>query len=154
MLDNFLVKVYQPLMVNMDWETIIELVNLASIVERETRNDSINEREIVAWILKKRYEENWLIWADATVCYPYKVTYKECTPNFVVQKINDKNEYNTRTKIGLPKTPIANPSFSSIKATLFPIDTNYYFYLHADDWQIYYAIDNAGHERNKRNYLN
>ncbi len=153
MLDNFLTKVYQPLMVNMDGETMVEIVNLASIVERETRNDSINEIEIVAGILKKRYEENWLIWADATVCYPYKITYKECTPNFVVNKINDKNEYNTRTKIGLPKTPISNPSFASINSTLYPIESDNYFYLHADDGQIYYAVDNAGHERNKRNYL-
>ena len=83
-------------------------------MERETRDSGINEIEIVAGILKKRLDENWLIGADATVCYPYKVTYKECTPDFVVSKIQDKNEYNTRTKIGLPKTPISNPSFASI----------------------------------------
>jgi len=128
---------------------MVELVNLASIVERETRNTGINERELVAGILKKRYEENWLIGADATVCYPYKVTYKECTPDFVRNNVDAKNEYNTRTKIGLPKTPISNPSFDSIKATLYPIESDNYFYLHAADGNIYYATDNAGHERNR-----
>lgn len=152
MLDNFLVKVYQPLMVNMDGETMIELVNLASIVERETKNKWLNEREIVAGILKKRYEEDWLIGADATVCYPYKVVYRDCTPDFVRNNVQAKNEYNTRTKIGLPKTPISNPSFASIKASLIPIDTDYYFYLHANDGNIYYAVDNAGHERNRARY--
>jgi len=38
MLDNFLTKVYQPLLVNMDGEQILELVNLASIVERESQD--------------------------------------------------------------------------------------------------------------------
>lgn len=149
MLDNFLVKVYQPLMVNMDGQTMIDLVNLASIVERESQDSWINEREIIAGILGKRNREGWLIGADATVCYPYKITYKECTPDFVRNNVNTKNEYNTRTKIGLPKTPISNPSFDSINSTLYPIESDNYFYLHASDGNIYYAVDNAGHERNR-----
>jgi len=136
----------------MDGEQILELVNLASIVERESQDTWINEREIIAGILGKRYKENWLIGADATVCYPYKVTYKECTPDFVRNNVAAENEYNTRTKTGLPKTPISNPSFDSINSTLYPIESDNYFYLHANDGNIYYAIDNAGHERNRATY--
>ena len=152
MLDNFLVRVYQKLLVNMDGKQMVELVNLASIVERETKDKWLNEREIVAGILKKRYEEDWLIGADATVCYPYKVVYKECTPDFVRNNVQAKNQYNTRTKTGLPKTPIANPSFDSVNAALNPLDTDYYFYLHAADGNIYYWVDNAEHERNRARY--
>jgi cell division protein YceG involved in septum cleavage len=46
-----------------------------------------------------------MIGADITVCYPYRLTGNEC--KLVVSKyIKDKNEYNTRTMRGLPKTPI------------------------------------------------
>jgi UPF0755 protein len=48
----------------------------------------------------------------------------------VSQYINEISDYNTRTKKGLPKTPIANPSEESIQATLNPKITEYYYYLH------------------------
>jgi UPF0755 protein len=94
-----------------------------------------------------------MIGADITVCYPFKLTSEEC--KFVVTKyINTKNDYNTRTKRGLPKTPISNPSYDTIEATLNDTDTKYYFYLHDTvTGKIYYGVTNAEHEKNKRNHL-
>jgi cell division protein YceG involved in septum cleavage len=70
-----------------------------------------------------------MIGADITVCYPYRLTAHEC--KLVVSKyIRDKNEYNTRTMRGLPKTPIGNPSYDTIESTLNYNKTSYYFYLH------------------------
>ena len=41
--------------------------------------------------------------------------------------------YNTYTNAGLPAGPIANPGMNSIRAALYPAETNYYFYaLNAD----------------------
>ena len=126
------------------------VINLASIVEKEEKVTA--NKKTVAWILKKRLQENWFIWADITVCYPYRLTANEC--KFVVSKyIRDKNDYNTRTKLGLPKTPIWNPSYETIEATLNHKDTPYYYYLHNTKWQIYYAKDNAGHVYNKNNFM-
>lgn len=147
-LETFETKVYNKILSNLDYETINDLVNLSSIVEKEERNP--NEKSTVAWILKKRLNNWWMIWADITVCYPYRLTSEEC--KMVVTKyINEKNDYNTRTKLGLPLTPISNPSYQTIEATLNDKETSYWFYLHSvSTWKIYYAETNAWHEANKR----
>jgi UPF0755 protein len=36
--------------------------------------------------------------------------------------------YNTYNNAGLPVGPIANPGLSTLKAALYPADTNYFFY--------------------------
>jgi UPF0755 protein len=79
-----------------------------------------------------------MLGADITVCYPYKLTSEEC--KLVVSKyIREKNDYNTRTKYGLPKTPIGNPSYETIYATVYDTKTPYYYYLHdTTTGQIYY----------------
>lgn len=151
-LDNFENRVYSTIFSEYDIDTINDVVNLASIVEKEERVAS--EKPIVAWILKKRLNNWWMIWADITVCYPYRLTSEEC--KMVVSKyIRDQNEYNTRTKTWLPKTPISNPNYETLNATLNDQETEYWYYLHnTSTWQIYYAKTNAEHESNKARYLN
>ncbi len=151
MLSNFDTKVIKELDINPTDTDLQNNLILASIVEKEEK--SIKEKARVAWILKKRMKENWFIWADATVCYPYEVTFDECTPKFIVNHIDDKNEYNTRTKLGLPKTPICNPSNDSIEAVYNTKDTPYYYYLHDSNWQIHYARTNEEHVANKMLYI-
>jgi len=151
MLDNFNTKIFQGYLVDADNETIFEIITLASIVEKEERNDS--EKATVAGILKKRLDEWWMIGADITVCYPFRLTAEECRLS-VTKYLYEKNDYNTRQKVGLPAGPIWNPSEVTIKATLFPKNTEYYYYLHdTQTGQIYYWITNTDHERNKRLYL-
>jgi UPF0755 protein len=127
---------------------------LASIVEKEANiSDSEEEVSIIAWILKKRLDEGWYIWADATVCYTYKIISNECTPNFVLNHIEDKNEYNTRKILWLPKTPISNPSIISIKAVVYPKNSPYYFYLHDSKWKVHYGRNLEEHNLNKSKYI-
>jgi UPF0755 protein len=94
-----------------------------------------------------------MIWADITVCYPHKLTANEC--KMVITKyINEKSDYNTRTMSGLPKTPIWNPSFETINATVNYKKSNHWFYLHdIKTWKIYYADTNEWHTINKNRYL-
>ena len=150
-LENFENKVYNEILSEYDNKTVEEVVNLASIVEKEEKNTT--EKPTVAWILKKRLNEWWMIWADITVCYPHELTAEEC--KMVVSKyIAEKSEYNTRTMTWLPKTPIWNPSFETINATLNSKDSPYYFYLHdTKTSKIYYWKNNAEHEMNKSLYL-
>lgn len=126
---------------------LLDIINLASIVEKEEKNKEA--KPIVAGILKKRLEAGWMIGADATVCYPYKLTSEEC--KMVVSKyIYEKNWYNTRTMKWLPETPISNPNAETIFATINSKKTEYWFYLHGSDGQIHYAKTNAEHEANKK----
>ncbi len=150
-LNSFKSKVYEKLLLDKNNKEIEKLINLSSIVEKEEKDN--NEKSTVAWILKKRLDEWWMIWADATVCYPHKLTSQEC--KLVVSKyIKEKSEYNTRTMTWLPKTPIWNPSFDTINATLNYKETIYWFYLHnVKTGKIYYAKTNSEHEENKKKYM-
>lgn len=147
-LDTFEVKVYDKILQKYDVGTINDIINLASIVEKEEKNPQ--EKPIVAWILKKRLNSGWQIWADVTVCYPHELTSNEC--KMVISKyISEISEYNTRTMVWLPKTPIWNPSFETINATLNDEKTDYWYYLHnISTGKIYYARTNAEHEANKQ----
>jgi UPF0755 protein len=150
-LENFENRVYKNILSWLENNKVIDLINLASIVEKEEKNTTA--KPIVAWILKKRLENWWMIWADITVCYPHELTAEEC--KMVISKyINEKSEYNTRTMQWLPKTPIWNPSFETVNATLNYEETEYWFYLHdSNTWKIYYGRNNEEHEQNKRLYL-
>ncbi|NDK08651.1 endolytic transglycosylase MltG, partial [Candidatus Gracilibacteria bacterium] len=72
---------------------------------------------------------------------------------FIGNHIQDKNEYNTRNKLGLPKTPICNPSANSIEAVYNAKNTPYYYYLHDENGQIHYATTNEEHVANKMLYI-
>ncbi len=124
---------------------------LASIVEREERND--DNQPIVAGILEKRVREWIAMWADATVCVGYAKTQKECTPSFVATVIWDKNPYNTRNTLGYPPTPIASVPLPAWNAAVKPEASSYYYYLHDNDGIIHYGRTNQEHIANKRQYL-
>lgn len=156
-LNTFEEKVYNSLFIDeitkelLYSNNIIEsVINLASIVEREEKNKS--EQKIVAWILKKRLKEYRQLWADITTCYHYRLTSNQC--KLVISKyIKIKTDYNTRIILWLPPTPINNPSFSTIDNTLNSLDSQYYYYLHDKNWQIYYWKDYEEHKVNIKKYL-
>ncbi|MBN1162906.1 endolytic transglycosylase MltG [Patescibacteria group bacterium] len=62
--------------------------------------------------------------------------------------------YNTRKNPGLPPKPISNPGISSIRSVLEYEDTNYYYYLHDEEGNTYFAKDLETHEENIAKYLN
>lgn len=151
MLDNFYNKVFLEFIAYQENDAIFDLVTLASIVEKEEKNP--DEKSTVSGILKKRLNENWMIGADITVCYAHRLTAEECKLS-VTKYLYDKNDYNTRQKVGLPAGPIGNPSAQTIKATLNHKETPYYYYLHdVSTGQIYYGRNEAEHNRNKQLYI-
>jgi len=134
---------------NKYWLSVYQTVTLASIVEKEEKNNS--NKSTVAWIFYNRLKNWMLLWADITLCYGLAQPYSECTPSVIAKKINDSNnKYNTRVLPWLTPTPIWNPAISTIEAVLFPAQTSYLFYLHGSDGQIHYAETNAEHEQNKK----
>ena len=134
---------------NKYWLSVYQTITLASIVEKEEKNNS--NKSTVAWIFYNRLKNWMLLWADITLCYGFAKPYSECTPNVIAKNVNDsKNKYNTRAVSWLTPTPIWNPALSTIEAVLFPNQTSYLFYLHGSDGQIHYAETNAQHEANKK----
>ena len=137
-----------------DWQKINngkrsfeDIMIMASIIEREERNSK--ERSTVAGVLWNRFDNNVGLGADATVLYALGRTKGGLT----YQDLQIDSPYNTRKYRGLPPTPIANPSVSSIRAALYPKKTDYWYYLHDSDGKVHYAKTLDEHNVNKEKYI-
>jgi len=124
-----------------------EVVIMASIVEREERNDA--ERPTIAGILWKRFDNGIGLGADATILYALGRT----KGGLSYDELKIDSPYNTRKYRGLPPTPISNPHISSIRAAITPKDSPYMYYLHGSDGQVHYGKTLEEHNENKRKYL-
>ncbi len=136
-----------------------EVVTLASIVEREA--NTAEARPIVAGILLKRWKNDWPLEADATVQYALASRYKESgavefswwPKNLTAADLEIDSLYNTRKYKGLPPTPICNPGIDSLKATVYPTQTDYWFYITDTEGEMRYSRTMDQHNQNVLKYL-
>ncbi len=120
--------------------TLDEIVTMASIVEREAANDS--ERGKVASVFYNRLKRDMAFGSCATVQYVIKER-KDVLSN---SDIKIKSEYNTYINKGLPAGPIASPGENSVRAALWPDDTDYlYFAARADGSENVFTRTNEEH---------
>lgn len=124
-----------------------QVVNVASIVEKEATADS---REEVASIIWKRLEIDMPLQVDATFVYSigkgtFDLTKKDLT--------DEENPYNTYVHKGLPPTPIGNPGLASLEAAANAYPTDYLFFLTGRDGEMYYAKNFEQHKKNRTKYL-
>jgi UPF0755 protein len=155
--DRFITRLIQTLENRLDDEdfaavessgrTFEEIMIMASIVEREERDP--DERPVIAGILWDRFDNQVGLGADATVLYALGRTKGGLT----YDDLQVDSPYNTRKYRGLPPTPIANPSISSIRAAIYPKKTEYFYYLHGPDGQVHYGKTLDEHNENKAKYL-
>ena len=104
--------------------SLYDLITVASLVEKETARTS--ESATIASVIYNRLCSKLYpcLEIDATIQYALAER-KEILSNA------DKgvlSPYNTYTNAGLPAGPIANPGMNSIRAALYPAETDYYFY--------------------------
>lgn len=139
MVENFKEKVG-------DSYTYEDLV-IASLIEREAKNQE--QRYIISDIIHKRVNEGWFLGIDAANLYyhgdwKYELTYID---------LEEDHPYNTRTRVGLPPTPICSPGLSSLQAAQSPEETSYYYYIHDKNNVMYPARTLAEHNSNIAKYL-
>lgn len=109
--------------------SLFDLITVASLVEKETAKTS--ESASIASVIYNRLCSKLYpcLEIDATIQYALAER-KEILSNADKGVISP---YNTYTNAGLPAGPIASPGMNSIRAALYPAETNYYFYaLNAD----------------------
>ncbi|MBQ8147816.1 MAG: endolytic transglycosylase MltG [Lachnospiraceae bacterium] len=102
-----------------------ELVNRASIVEREAKLDE--ERPIIAGVINNRLDQGMMLQMCPTVLYPVtdgmydkgEVTYDD---------LEVVSAYNTYKNTGLPVGPICSPGETSLRAVLYPQEHTYLYY--------------------------
>lgn len=136
-----------------------ELINLASIVEREAVQS--DERPLIASVYLNRLNGNCLadvggryLQADPTVQYARGVAGNWWwKPERIEEYAEVTSPYNTYLNEGLPPNPIANPGLDAITATKNPAQTAYCFFVATgDDGRHVFAQTLAEHEQNLRIY--
>lgn len=140
--------------------SVAQGITLASLIERETLNSS--ERPMVAGILLNRLNAGWPLQVDATI--QYILATRACQSDILgcetwwpkdITKADLAivSPYNTYKVAALPPAPIANPSLTSLEAVAFPINNNYWFYLHDASGAIHYGSTLEEHNANIAKYL-
>lgn len=124
-----------------------EIVIMASLIEREAITDE--ERPVVAGILWNRIRIGMPLQVDA----PFLVYLGKTSSELTIDDLKSSASYNTYTNKGLPPTPIGNPGLASLRAALYPKETNYFFYLHDKKGMIHYGVTHDDHVQNKNLYL-
>ena len=109
--------------------TFHDVIIVASLVEKETAKTS--ESASIASVIYNRLCSKLYpcLQIDATIQYALDER-KEVLSNADKAIISP---YNTYTNAGLPAGPIANPGINSIRAALYPAETDYYFYALGND---------------------
>jgi UPF0755 protein len=132
--------------------SLLEIVTLASIIEREAQIPS--ERPIIASVFLNRLAAGVPLQADPTVQYaaasdPASVArYGYWKQELTANDLSIDSPYNTYVRPGLPPGPIANPGLSSILAVLKPAQTDYLYFVARTDGSHAFATTLEEHRRN------
>ena len=103
--------------------TPYELLVVSSMVQSEVTVE--RERSLVARVIYNRLEQNMALGIDATLAYELGINGGELTS----EALNTDSPYNTRTRLGLPPTPISNPGQPSIVGALNPAPGDFLYYV-------------------------
>ena len=116
-----------------------EAIILGSIIEKEVNTDE--DRPIVAQIFLKRLDEGIQLGSDATFVYAAREM-------GVPAAVDLESPYNTRVYTGLPPGPISNMTLDALQALEEPADSDFLYFVTADDNVTHYARTLAEHEAN------
>ncbi len=103
--------------------TPAEIVTIASMIESETRLDE--ERPDVAQVVYNRLEQGIPLGIDATLAYGLDKNGNDLTRD----DLTTDSPFNTRTRQGLPPTPISAPGEASLEAALTPSTGGLLYYV-------------------------
>ncbi len=104
-----------------------EVVILASLIEKEAKDEK--ERNLISAVFHNRLKKRWRLESCASVRYildkwKEPLTYKDLEINSL---------YNTYRCYGLPVGPVCNPGLASLRAALYPADSDLMFFVAKGD---------------------
>lgn len=125
---------------------LYEKVVIASIIEREATYKE--ELPLMASVYYNRIKKKIKLQADPTIQYILKNPKKKLT----LKDLEIDSPYNTYKYRGLPPTPISNPSLDAIKASFFPANTEYLYFVLMSDGKHYFSKTYEEHLKAKKIY--
>lgn len=123
-----------------------DVVTLASIIEAETARPE--ERPLVASVLINRLRRGIPLQSDPTVIYGLE----KFDGNLRREDLGADHPYNTYVHKGLPPGPICNPGLESLKAALYPAETDYLYFVSKNDGTHLFSTSLGEHNRAVRRY--
>lgn len=128
-------------------KSIFEIIVMASLIEKEVNN--FEDKKLVSGILWKRKIYNIPLQVDATITY---ITGKK-TSKVSKEETQINSPYNTYKYLGLPLGPISNPGLESILASVYPEDSQYFYYLSTPEGETIFSKTLEEHNIAKAKYL-
>jgi UPF0755 protein len=122
-----------------------EVIILASVVEKETGAGF--ERPMIASVFYNRLKKKMRLQSDPTTIYGIWENY---SGNLRRSDLLQKTPYNTYAIPALPAGPISNPNPESIKAVLYPAETEYLYFVSKNDGTHIFSKTYAEHAAHVR----
>lgn len=129
-------------------ETINKLLTVASIIQKET--NSINEMPLISSIIYNRLNRGMKLQMDATLNYK-KMSHTVVTAQMIRE---DSSRYNTYKHKGLPPTPIGTITLDALHSALYPIKSDYLFFMLQKDGTHAFASTYKEHLENIKKFKN
>lgn len=132
--------------------TFRDIITMASLLEEEIPHPE--DLPIAAGVLWKRLDAGMPLQVDATVLYTKGVRGGHGTERtLTLQDLTLDSRYNTYLYKGLPPGAICNPGIGAIRAALFPIQNEYWYYLSRPDGATVFSRTIEEHNKAKADYL-
>lgn len=126
--------------------TTHEVLTLASVIEKETGKPE--ERGLISGVFHNRLKRNIPLQSDPTVIYALEMY----DGNLRKRDLSVKSPYNTYRIKGLPPGPIANPGEAAIRAALYPVPTNFLYFVSRNDGSHKFSATLAEHNSAVKKY--
>jgi UPF0755 protein len=153
MIETFNKKVVMPAsnsVLSKDKVNIDTALKVASLIQREAAGK--HDMNLISGIIWNRIWSGMRLDIDATLQYA-KGNENKWWPQVLSADKNIASPYNTYKTIGLPPTPISNPSLAAIEAAYNPTKTACIFYFHDKNRNIHCSKTYAEHKRGIEIYL-
>lgn len=125
-------------------------IKIASLIERES--GSLEDKAIIAGVIWNRLSEGMRLQIDATSQYILGEK-GNWWPRVKPADHKSESTYNTYLIPGLPPGPISSPSLDSIKAVVYPAQTDCLYYIHDRNKTIHCSETYEEHLENVEKYL-
>ncbi|HUK98992.1 MAG TPA: endolytic transglycosylase MltG [Gaiellaceae bacterium] len=108
--------------------TPYDVLTIASMIEKEAEAPA--ERPLIAAVIYNRLRERMPLGIDSTLRYGLDIA---PTQSITESQLQSNSPYNTRDRLGLPPTPIANPGLASMRAAAHPAKVDYLYFVRKPD---------------------
>lgn len=134
--------------VGLSYKTPYQALIVASIIEKESALPA--DRKKISGVIQRRLLKNMYLQVDPTVIYGLGQDYQGTLHAKDLKRVTP---YNTYRHKGLPPTPIALASFSSLEASLQPAPGNSLYFVATDKGRHVFSASLKAHDKAIRQHL-